>query len=137
LRAQLVYFALSLVATLGLAGLVAAMMGTAKRRLAGTAEVLAVLDTAMIAIDPASVTVAENQRAALALSPDHLTPYLVHTHGDHVVTRTMDPSVVNCAETREGLRLRFGDLGAPPVLLYLPTATARHWSDIFRVLRHV
>jgi hypothetical protein len=137
LKAQLIFYGLSFITTLGLVGLVAAVMGTAKRRLTGTAEVMSALDTAMISFDPASVTVSENQRAALALSPDHLTAYLVHTHGDKIVTRTLDASTLTCVEAREGLRLRFGVLSAPPVLLYLPTAMARHWMDIFKVLRHV
>lgn len=137
MKEQLIFFGISFATTLGVVGLVAAMTGMTKRRLTGTQEVMAVLDTAMLAIDPATITVSENQRAALALSPDHLTAYLVHTHGDKIVTRTLDTAALVCLEAREGLHLRFGELGAPPVLLHLPTAMARQWSDIFKVLRHV
>lgn len=128
--------ALSLVATLVLVGLVAAIIGTAKRRLTGTAEVMAELTTAMLDVDPATVTVSENQRAALALCPDHRQVYLVHTHGDRLVTRVLDTKMLTCVDAREGLRLVFNELGAAPVLLHLGTAMARHWKEIFKVLKH-
>ncbi len=130
------FLSFSLVATLVLAGLVAMVVGISKRRLAGTAEVAAELSAAMLDFDPASITVAENQRAALALSQNHLQAYLVHTLGDGIVTRVLDAKRLRCVETREGLRLIFNDLAAAPVLLYLPTAMTRHWLEIFKVLKH-
>jgi hypothetical protein len=127
---------ISLVATLVVVGLIASVVGLGKRRLTGTAEVAQELARNMIDIDPASITVTENQRAALALSPDHLRVFLVHTHGDKLVTRTLDASNLSCMQTREGLRLGFRDLGAGPIVLHLSTAMARHWLEIFKVLKH-
>jgi hypothetical protein len=105
---------ISLIATLVLVGLIASVVGLGKRRLTGTAEAAQELARNMIDIDPASITVTENQRAALALSPDHLRAFLVHTHGDKLVTRTLDVAALTCVQTREGLRLGFRDLGAAP-----------------------
>jgi hypothetical protein len=131
-----IFLLFALLATLIVCGLVAAVTGFAKRRLAGTAEVAAELETQMLDVDPASITVSENQRAALALSPDHLQVYLVHTHGDGLVTRLLDTKTLTCANVREGLRLSFRELGAAPVLLHMSTAMARHWQEIFKVLKH-
>jgi hypothetical protein len=130
------FLLIALAATLTVCGLVAAVTGFEKRRLSGTAEVAAELDTHMLDVDGASITVSENQRAALALSPDHLRVYLVHTHGDGLVTRVVDTKTLICTNVREGLRLSFRELGAAPVLLHLSTAMARHWQEIFKVLKH-
>jgi hypothetical protein len=130
------FLLIALIATLILCGLVAAVTGFEKRRLAGTAEVAAELDTHMLDVDASSITVSENQRAALALCPDHVRVYLVHTHGDSLVTRLVDTKTLTCINVREGLRLSFGELGAAPVLLHMSTAMARHWQEILKVLKH-
>jgi hypothetical protein len=131
-----IFLLVALIATLVVCGLVAAVTGFEKRRLTGTAEVAAELETQMLDVDPASITVSENQRAALALSPDHTQVYLVHTHGDCLVTRLLETKTLTCANVREGLSLSFRELGAAPVLLHMSTAMARHWKEIFKVLKH-
>ncbi len=127
---------LSLTGVLVLVGNAALLMGVAKRRLNGTAEVIAQLDADMIDIDHASVTVSENQRVALALSPDHRRMYLVHTLGDKLVTRHLDPRGVRVEPVREGMRVLIADAGATSQLVHLPTANVRIWSNIFDVLRN-
>jgi hypothetical protein len=131
-----VQFGLSLTGTLVLVGIAAMLMGIPKRRLTGTAEVLAQLETDMIDIDPLSVTVSENQRVALAVSRDHIRIYLVHTLGDKLVTRHIDARRTKVIQVREGMRLQFSDLGAESQLVHLSTAGVRQWMDIFHVLRN-
>jgi hypothetical protein len=126
----------SLVATLILVGISAMLMGTPKRRLTGTQEVLDEFEADMLDVDPASVTISENQRVALALSPDHNKIYLVHTLGDRLVTRHVNARKATVVQVREGMRIHFSELGAVPQLVHLSTASVRQWTDIFHVLRN-
>jgi hypothetical protein len=126
----------SLVATLVLVGISAMLMGIPNRRLTGTQEVQAQFDTDMIDVDPASITVSENQRVALALAPDHTKIYLVHTLGDRLVTRHVNARKATVVQVREGMRVHFSELGAVPQLVHLNTASVRQWIDIFHILRN-
>jgi hypothetical protein len=126
----------SLVATLVLVGISAMLMGIPNRRLTGTQEVQAQFEADMIDVDPASITVSENQRVALALAPDHTKIYLVHTLGDRLVTRHVNARKATVVQVREGMRVHFSELGAEPQLVHLNTASVRQWIDIFHVLRN-
>ncbi len=131
-----IQFGLSLTGTLVLVGISAMLMGIPKRRLTGTAEVIAQLETDMIDIDPLSVTVSENQRVALAVTRDHNRIYLVHILGDKLVTRLVDARRTKVRQVREGMRLQFTELGAESLLIHLSTAGVRQWIDIFTILRN-